>query len=170
MWIHYQNLSWFSSGQDEDLWGIHKTIKWIGNHLNTAPKEDGLITLALIFRNVFIPGFYTWPCEIKQNVYPVNLSITKCGEVNYKMNIKINTQRDVDKEWSKNQQDEISQSYNNIQWKGSSEIKQTWIEMPALLLNTYMDPAKLPPRAQFSQCEIWTVNFILWDHWENLTV
>lgn len=69
-------------------------------------------------------------------MYPVNLSITKCGEVDYKMDIKTNTQRDVDREWSRNQQDEISQSYNNIQWKGSSEIKQMWIEMPALLLNT----------------------------------
>ena len=45
-----------------------------------------------------ITEFYTWPCEIKQNVYPVNLSMTKKGgEVDYKVNIKINTQRDVDR-------------------------------------------------------------------------
>lgn len=36
--------------------------------------------------------------------------------------------------------------------------------MPALLLNTYMGLAKLPSKAQFSQCEMWTVNFILWAH------
>lgn len=77
--------------------GFTKTIKWIGNHLNTAPKEDGLITLALIFRNVFTHGFYTWPCEIKQNVYPVFVHY-KMWEVDYKMDIKTNTQRDVDRE------------------------------------------------------------------------
>jgi len=57
---------------------IDSTIKWIGNYINTAPRESRLNYFGINRYKVFhtwVIGFYTWPYDVKETeCVPANLS------------------------------------------------------------------------------------------------
>lgn len=95
---------------------IDNTIKWSGNYLNTAPKENWLITLAQIFREDFIIESLDSILDLEilnRMCIPCKFAHDNRWGVRQQKNVGINIQRSWQlEEWAKNQQHELLQLYN----------------------------------------------------------